>query len=332
MAPAAQLARHARQASVLGLACCAALALGCDGEVVNLGSSPLAAGGTGGASAGAGGVTSGPDGVWSLQSQPLIPQEPGILLANPTLTAALDELYYSQQTRGADPLPHPTTVQRVVALGTGWSAPTEQVLGDLKMPDVSSPAVSADGKELWLGRNLSGSTDIFHSARQGDGWTTPQLVPELSNADFDDVPRPPAVNGTIMPLSSKRHGGKPLYQIYLATRSSGDAPWTEPSKALLGTIDSDAFQSADGFLSDDGLELYFSSTRDGDHTDSDLFVARRATLEASFGEPEALVDLNDPLPAQPSQERMPWLSPDRKRLFFASDRTGQYTLYQATRL
>jgi WD40-like Beta Propeller Repeat len=325
MALVARLTRGARLLRALGLVCGALLSNGCDGEVVNLGSSSLQAGG-----AGAGGVTSGPRDVWTVQSQPLLPQTPGILLANPTLTAAMDELYYSQQARGADPDPHPSTVQRVVAIAAGWSASQEQLLGDSKMRDVSSPAISSDGQELWLGQNLSGSTDIFHSAREGDAWDTPQLVAELSDPDFDDVPRPPAVNGTIMPLSSKRHGGTPpLYQIYLSTRANSQAPWGEPSKALLATIDFDAFQSADGFLSDDGLELYFSSTRDGEHTDSDLYVARRATLDAPFGEPEALVDLNDP--EGPSQERMPWLSPDRTRLYFVSDRTGQYTLYEATK-
>jgi hypothetical protein len=327
MALVAQLARRVRLLRALGLACGAVVASGCSGEVVNLGSSSLQAGG-----AGAGGMTGGPDGVWDVPSQPLLPQTRNILLANPTLTAAMDELFYSEQERGADPDPHRSRVLRVTRVGTGWSPPVEQILGDWVAPDVSSPAVSANGRELWLGRNLTGSTDVFHSARQDGAWTTPQLVPELSSADFDDVPRPPAVNGTIMPLSSKRHGGVlPLYQIYLSTRASNDAVWGEPSRALLGAVDSDAFQSADGFLSDNGLELYFSSTRDGDHTDADLYVARRATLDAAFGVPEALVDLNDP-DSTPAQERMPWLSPTGDRLYFVSDRSGQYTLYEANKL
>lgn len=326
MASPAQLARCARRA-LLG---CAVASAGCNGEVFNLGSSSLQAGG-----AGAGGSVAGGASVtdtWVVEPEPLIPQENKILLANPTLTAAMDELYFSEQERGGTPEVNRTSVQRAVPAGSGWSAGTEQKLGELPMPDVASPAVSANGQELWLGRNVSGSTDIFKCLRQGDGWSQPALVAELSDPRYDDAPRPPAVNGTIMALSSKRHGGTaPLYQIYLSTRASGDSTWSEPSNALLTTVDSEAFQSADGFLSADGLELYFSSTRDGDHSDSDLFVARRATLDASFGEPEALVDLNDPQPAQPSQERMPWLSPDGKRLFFASDRSGQYTLYQATK-
>jgi WD40-like Beta Propeller Repeat len=326
MALAAQLARSVRRASALGLVCCAAAAVGCSGEVVNLGSSPLQGGG-----AGSGG-TVGPRGVWGVQAQPLLMQVPNVLLANPTLTAAMDELYFSEQVRGAMPEPKRTKVFR--ATGPSWQPQTPlEPLGDLTEPDVSSPAISADGQVLWLGMNTAGNTDIFKSLRQGDAWSTPQLVSELSDDMYDDAPRPPAVNGTIMPLSSKRHGGPaPRYQIYLSTRASGDAAWSEPSNALLGTVDSEAFQSADGFLSEKGLELYFSSTRDGEHKDSDLYVARRSTLDAAFGEPESLADLNDPDPRGPSEERMPWLSPDGSKLYFVSDHSGQYTLYLAKKL
>ncbi len=90
-------------------------------------------------------------------------------------------------------------------------------------------------------------------------------------------------------------------------------------------------RSANGkFLTDNGLELYFSSTRDGDHADSDLYVAHRTATDANFGEPEPPVDLNDPWDR--SEERMPWLSPDGQQLYFASDRSGQYALYVAHKL
>lgn len=328
MALAAQLARSARRASCLGLLCCAS-AVGCSGEVFNLGSSPLQAGGAG--AGGSGGVTPGPRDVWGVHSQPVLTPERNVLLANPTLTSAMDKLYYSSQERFGAPEPNKARVMRRAADGAGW-AKEEPLLGAV-MHEAVSPAISADGQELWLGMNIIGSTDIYKSTRQGDGWSTPVLVAELSDAQYDDVPRPPAVNGTIMPLSSKRQqGALPLYQIYLSTRANADAAWSEPSKALLGTINSDAFQSADGFLSDNGLELYFSSTRDGEHLDSDLYLARRASVDAPFGEPEALSDLNDPDPQMPTEERMPWLSPSKDRLYFASDRTGQYTLYRADKL
>jgi len=59
-------------------------------------------------------------------------------------------------------------------------------------------------------------------------------------------------------------------------------------------------------------------------------TTRRVTLTDAFGEPEALTDLNDPQGR--SEERMPWLSLDKKSLYFVSDRTGQFALYLATKL
>lgn len=324
MAPGASLARRVRRA---GAACCVALplaALGCDGEVLNLGSSGLQAGGTSGAG-GSGGVVAAH--IWDLHSDPIIAQVENVLLANPTLTEQQDQLFYSVQERGGNPLPNVPHIERRVSEGAAWGEASLQPLGNLEEPDVSSPAISAQGTELWLGMLNGDNTDIFKSELQAGAWTPPLRVAELCSSD-DDAPRQPAVGGTIMPLSSKRHDGPlPVYQIYLSTRESENAVWGEPSKALLGPVNSDAFQSADGFLNITGLELYFSSTRDG--TDSDLYVSRRASVDVAFGEPEALTDLNDP--EGRSEERMPWLSFDGKRLYFVSDRTGQYTLYLATK-
>jgi hypothetical protein len=320
MAPGASLARRVGRK---GAACCVSLslaAIGCDGEVVRLGSSGLQVGGTGGVAAAR---------VWDVQSAPIFAQEKDVLLANPTLTDDGRNLFYSVQERGGNPEPHAPKIERATWDGTSWGSIQEQVLGDVKMPDFSSPAISATGSELWVGMLNGTNTDIFKSDLQAGVWTTPVRVAELCSSDYDDAPRPPAVAGTLMPLSSKRHGGR-LYQIYLSKREDDNAVWSEPSKALLGAVSSDAFQSADGFLDSRGLELYFSSTRDGDHADSDLYVSRRASLNDAFGEPEPLSDLNDP--EGRSEERMPWLSSDGKTLYFVSDRTGQYTLYLATKL
>ena len=301
---------------------------GCGGEVVNLGASPLEAGGS------AGSVGSAPGGapphIWQLSSEPLIAQVDGILLANPTLTGAMNELFYSQQQQqGANPDPYPTLIWHASLVNGQWSDLVRLTFADVGVLDAVSPAVSLDGNELWLGMNSGSSTDIYSTMLQGGVWTKPEPVTALNSA-FDDVPRPPGQGGTVMPLSSKRHGGpKPLYQIYLSKRDSSGA-WGEPSQVLLGNVNSpsDEFQSADGFLTDDGRELYFSSKRDGD---SDLYVARRAGANDVFGVPEPLADLNDPNRTA-SEERMPWLSPDGKQLYFASDRSGQYTLYVANKL
>jgi hypothetical protein len=323
MAPGASLARKVRRAGTAGLVSLATSALGCGGEVVNLGSSGLQTGGAGGS-----GVVAAH--VWDVQSTPVFPQVKDRLLANPTLTEDGTYLFYSVQERYGNPEPHAPKIERAIREGSTFRNIAEQTLGALMMPEVSSPAISAKGTELWIGLLNGGNTDIFKSDLQAGAWTTPLRVAELCSSDYDDAPRQPAVMGTLMPLSSKRHGGpSPVYQIYLSNRENEHAVWSEPSQALLGAVNSDDFQSADGFLDHTGLELYFSSTREGDHADSDLYVSRRASLSDAFAEPEALVDLNDP--EGRSDERMPWLSLDGQSLYFVSNRTGQYTLYLATK-
>lgn len=296
-----------------------ALLSACDGDVLNLGNSgSLLSGGTGGASISA---------VWQVESEPVL-AETAVIVANGTLDAEASQLFYSRQTRENEAK---TAVYRAVANGSGFSQGEALALGDWAAGAVDevSPALSAFGDELWLGSlGPAGNTDVYVCTGGARTWTTPTRVDQLSSDDFDDAPRPPAVDGTVMPLSSKRHGGK-LYQIYLSTRPDRASAWGAPTQEGLGTINSAAFQSADGFLSADGLELYFSSNRDAQDelAMSDLYIARRSTIGAAFGSPELLADLRSD-----RDDRMPWLSPDGATLYFASNRSGSYALYRATRL
>lgn len=305
-------------AAAVALCSLGALSSACDGGFVNLGASgdALMAGSAGStATAGSGGSGE----TWSVFAQPLIAQQ-DFQIANPTLTADQHHIYYTQQHDDADV----TATQVMHATFDG------QTLGDSTQlplpPDMygfGSPAISADGNELWLSRfnEQRGDTDIWRSAGQGDSWGDLMPVPELSST-FGDEPRPPAVGGTIMPLSSKRQGKGVLSQIYFATRGA-DGTWSAPNQDHLAGINSLDYLSADGFLSADGLSLYFASKRTGD---SELYVARRASLDDDFGEPAPLVGVNTP-----SEERMPWLSADERTLYFASDRLGSYAVYIATR-
>lgn len=325
MAPGAPLARCARgAAAAVWLASCLAA---CEGEVVNLGRSQGLSGGEAGAgassSAGSAGTTTGGAKTWQLQEQPIVEQTFEDGRSNPTLTTDTRQLFFTDQPRFGDDLR--SRIFRATKSGSSYVVENTALnLGELTEYDAASPAISGDAKELWLGLNVAeglGGTDIWLSRSEGSSFGTPELVAELSSP-ADDAPRPPTLDGTMMALSSRRHGG-PLYQVYLASRATTDAPWSEPSQALLATINSPDFQSADGFLAASGRELYFASTRGGGQ--SDLYVARRASLTEPFGEPALVPDLNLP----DSEERMPWLSEDGRQLFFASNRSGGYALYRA---
>jgi len=300
----------------------AASLCGCDGDLVNLGASePLTGGGAGGnagaGTAGNGAVAGASLREW-LEPQLLFAQDDELIVSNPTFTEQGDTLYYTEKPAGDDQL---ARIYRRTRLGDTW--------GDRQALDVgidaSGPAISPSGLELWFGQNVAGGlgeTDIWLSRFQAGAWSAPEHFNEPLNSTSHDAPRPPAVRGTLMPLSSKRHGG-PLYQIYLATRPADDQPWQDVSSELLASINSSNFESVDGFLTADGLTLYFSSTRNAKQQ-GDLFVAERSRLLAAFGEPRALVDLNTS-----GDERDPWLSADGKQLYFSSNRGGQYALYSS---
>jgi hypothetical protein len=92
--------------------------------------------------------------------------------------------------------------------------------------------------------------------------------------------------------------------------------------------------TVDGFLTDDGLTLFFSRSPATSATDAggdagaaakaDLFVAFRRSTAEGFQVTQPLDDLNTP-----ADERDPWLTPDGKTLYFTSDRDGVLTIYTA---
>jgi hypothetical protein len=101
--------------------------------------------------------------------------------------------------------------------------------------------------------------------------------------------------------------------------------------------------TVDGFLSDDGLTMFFSSSpfqfpadagpRPGDGgptvdgglaPSADLYVAWRQAVDAPFSRTQNLDDLNTG-----GDERDPWLTPDGQTLYFTSDRDGVLTIYTA---
>lgn len=309
----------------------AAALCGCEGDLINLGASALLTGGAGGgAGTSSDGGSAGSDAVERWQAPALLlPQLEGVSFSNPTLVEDESLLFYTEQV-GSDELPTAIYQRRFIA--GAWA---ERAIVDVGRDelDASSPAISPDGSELWFGQNVPegmGGNDIWLSTREGDGWSEPELASAPLNTAFDDSPRPLGGAGLFMPLSSRRHGHE-RWQIYLAKRSSVDErEWQLVDPALLASVNSDTFASSGGFISQDGLSLYFASTRNLE-AGSDLFVARRRSVEEAFDEPIPLTGVNTA-----ANEVTPWLSSDGARLYFASDRAtvdypNQYAIYVSER-
>jgi hypothetical protein len=263
---------------------------------------------------------------------------------NPTLTGDLLEIYF--------------TSDRVSGNGDVWFAtrasPDQQFGAPAAVTAVNgdtfetSSAISADGLTLWFGSDRAGGAggvDVWVSQRpsRADAWSTPVDVLSL-NSIADDIPRPPGQHALVMPMASEL-ATPDNYQTYLAARPTTGAPFTAP--VAIPELDYPDRSTVDGFLSDDGLTMFFSSSPVAAPSDaaapadagkggdagpggdagvgkSDLFVAWRRSTSEDFGFVEPLTDLNTA-----ADERDPWLTPDGGTLYFTSDRGGALNIYTA---
>ncbi len=242
----------------------------------------------------------------------------------PTLTSDRLEIYFLSTRDGG---PGSGDVWRAVRAhpGDAWSAPS--VVGEVSSSShEKSPAVSEDGLTLWVASDRSGGQgglDIWVSTRpdRSSAWSAPQPVAEL-NSTGDEIPRPPGQGALVMPLAV-RPASSSDYHIAFATRASTSDPWTTPApRPDIDTANTDV----DGFLSDDGLALHFSSDRQN-KGDQDLFVAGRSGVGSEFTGFTPIAELNSS-----HDDRDPWLSPDASEIYFSSDRSGTLKIYRATRI
>jgi hypothetical protein len=234
---------------------------------------------------------------------------------NPTLTADRLQIFFTSD-RGGD--------------ADVWVATREFTSDDFGEPQRvveastdgvdSSPAISLDGLTLFVGWQDEpgglGGYDIWQlerSSRLG-AWSEAVPVVELNSAE-DDIPRPVAMNDTVMPLGSRR--SLDGYRTYLAARANRDAPFGEPM--LVEELTVAGQSTVDGFLTEDGLMLFFSSA--ASEGEGDLYYATRAVPDGAFGTPIP-IELNTD-----ADERDPWLSPDGQSFYFASDTSGNLDLY-----
>jgi len=239
---------------------------------------------------------------------------------NPTLTADLLELIFTSN-RGGDSAD--VWAARRASAQDPFDAPA--IVSEVSTSAFdTSPAISLDGLSLYFGSDRSGGAgevDIWLATRADRtmAWTGLQNVAPL-NSSAKDIPRPPGQHGLVMPLGSERDSTVG-YQTFLAARPSTSQAFGTPV-LVPGLAAADA-AVADGFLTEDGLTLFYSVTPPDQAPD--LFMATRASTSAPFSQPAPLGDLNTA-----SDERDPWLSPDGATFFFSSDRSGSRQIYEVS--
>lgn len=233
--------------------------------------------------------------------------------ANPTFTEDLLQIYFSSSRAGGpggEDVWYATRLTRADAFD-----PPRPVPAINSAQDETSPAISADGLTLYVGsdRPHGGSErnmNIWRATRSSaqSAWG-PLVYVEGLNSEWDDLPRPLALNGLAMPLASRRDGNS--YQTYLGTRPSVGAPFdaVEPLSELWASGTS----TLDAFMTNDGMMVFFN--REPAEGQGELYMAWRTSLQDDFGEAVALAYVNTS-----DDERDPWISADGQRLFFASNR------------
>ncbi|HWA71789.1 MAG TPA: hypothetical protein VG937_05635 [Polyangiaceae bacterium] len=241
---------------------------------------------------------------------------------NPSLTSDSLELYFTsaRPDRMGDTGGNVWLARRTGPQAT-FNPPID--VAEVNTPDFeTSAAISADGLTLWIGSDRPGGAgllDIWRSTRASRAatWSLPTNLPELSSP-ARDVPRPLGDHGRTMPLGSERNTPD-RYQTYLADRASPSDPFSSPRP--IPELTSADGSTVDGFLTDDGLTLFFSSAVGGGP--ADLFLAVRASVSEPFSHSAPLRELNTP-----ADERDPFLTADGSTFYFVSNRDGLLNIYQ----
>ncbi len=175
-----------------------------------------------------------------------------------------------------------------------------------------SPCVSCDGLELYFApyrEGGSGGCDLWVSTRRSveDDWGMPRNLGPLVNSPYSDLS--PSISADGLELyfhSNDRPGGLGLGDIWVARRSTKDAPWGKPEN--LGPPVNSADWDYAPSLSSDGLSLYFTSgTR--------LAVSRRDTKDSAWEAPVYL----SPVVNNWECQQGPWISSDGLVLVYADN-------------
>ena len=205
------------------------------------------------------------------------------------------------------------------SVGDTWTGVTDVTTVDTSAADVD-PTISADQLTLYL----SHGNQIYRASRASitASFGAPALTPTINSAASDFGPYL-VDDGSALYFSSTRNSDAGLSELFV-TQPLADGGFTAPA-----SVNGTALKTADNrfaAVTADQLVLYFGSNRSAGVGGYDIWVATRASTSVAFGTPRVLAELGTT-----SDETPDWVSSDRCRLYFSSNRSARYELYVATK-
>lgn len=220
--------------------------------------------------------------------------------------AASDSTTMPDATTTVVPIDAATT-DAPVMLGP-WSA-ADPVSGASSSVGEDDCTMSSNTRELYFKRNDAGDQNLYVMTRAtpADPWSAPEALAILNTAGTEESPR---LSSDDLTMYFGRAG-----QIYMTKRASLTSPWEAPAEvAALNTTAYEKWAA----VCDNGYAIVSRSTTDNGQN---LFEGT-----VTGGAPTELTALNSA-----SAEQGTLLSTDCLRVYFQSNRDGQFNIYMATR-
>jgi len=238
-----------------------------------------------------------------------------------------------------------------ILISFGQSAQAEVTFGSReKVPGVNSSSANETAMTAFVlpdhqtefmvfsrSPNGGGFHDFWQSSRSvPDGeWSSPVLLGiEGGIGWFEDTPHANADGLTLLltdgvwfdDFSPHRPNGFGQADIWIATRETTEDNFGAPEN--MGETINSRYYDGGATLSADGLTLLFDSSRpDGRVGGVDLWMASRDGPDMPWNDP---VNLGETINSS-RNDIHPAISPDGRRLFFSSDRSGNYDIWMSTR-
>lgn len=178
-----------------------------------------------------------------------------------------------------------------------------------------APVLTPDGKYMYfssLRRSLHGKENIFVSAQKNMVWDEPMEVDELCT-DFNESLGSLSADGKTAYLFGYYHKENTKGDIYFS-KMTDKGKWSKPS--YISEVSS-KFHDLQPFVYNDEV-MVFTSNRHGNHDNYDLYISQKSG--GIWSEPVNLgAAINTPY-----DEQTPFISPDGRYLYFASNGHAGY--------